>query len=173
MGRKKLPGGEGRGKFELNVRLTPRLYRRLEQARAQREVDLGRFVRELLDWALELEQRDPEGETRRGLYSLTITLRPELYRYLRLAALYHGISLDAMIHRMLDEHVEQYITQGEQWVREIRRLREERGDRRTSERLRADRLGRRPLWPRAKSWARRSGAGKAVALGGDASRAGM
>lgn len=128
MGRKKQPGGEGgggRGKFELNVRLTPQLHRRLEQARAQRDADIDRYVRELLDWALELEQRDPEGETRRGMYNLTITLRPELYRYLRLAASYLGIDANSLIQRMLHEHLEAYLAEGRQRVQEIRRLLEE------------------------------------------------
>ena len=125
MARKKQPGGEGRGKFQLNVRLTPQLHRRLEQARAQRDEDIDRFVRELLDWALELEQRDPEGETRRGLYSLTINLRPELYRYLRLAASYLGIDANALIARMLNEHLEAYLVEGRQRVQEIRRQLEE------------------------------------------------
>jgi hypothetical protein len=127
MSRRKLSGSEGGEHFKLSVILPMDLYRRLEEFRARRDDEMSRVVRELLERALEGEQQEPRGEARGDLRSLTITLRPELFHCVWLAAAYLGMATGDLVQRMLDEHIEEYIQKGEQRIEELRRILEGRG----------------------------------------------
>jgi hypothetical protein len=98
------------------------LYRRLEELRARRDEEMSRVVRELLERALEAEQREPRGEARGDLRSLTVTLRPELLHCIQLAAGMLNLDTKALVQTMLTEHTDEYIQKGEQKIQELRRI---------------------------------------------------